>query len=903
MDYAHKQRELARRTGWYLTEIDIFPWESCFETGIVELDAQHRQLVAILNRLAEQIILSADTGVLLGLLDELSCETAAHFEAEEALWHEFLPDHAAALDHHAGHQAYLEQLDEAKATLLTSADADAPEEVLAFLVRWLVAHLLESDGYLATVVTAIQQGKTADEAFVLAEASKRDAAKVLIEIIRSIYAAHSRNALRLTRTLSDQRQAAESALAISHQRLLNILDGTNAAVYVADMQTYEVLFINAHARRLLGDVVGKTCWRVLQGRSSVCDFCTNNRLLGGDGKPGDPVIWEHYNASLQRWFQLHDQAIPWDDGRYVRMEIALDITDQKRLEQSLRDSEERYRVLFEQSRDAMMIVAPPDWRFRAGNPAMIELFGAQDFAELQGLTPVDLSPVHQPDGRESLIVAQDMLQHAVDTGSYFGEWLHQRRDGREIPCTVLLTRIDLAGEVMIQGTVRDISIQKRQQLALERIAHYDPLTGLPNRVLLADRMQQAMSQALRRQTKLVIAYLDLDGFKAINDRYGHDTGDRLLVVVAERMRQVLREGDTLARLGGDEFVAVLVDNPDVDACTAVLVRLLEAAAREVQDRGYVLKVSASLGVTFYPQDATIDADQLLRQADQAMYQAKLSGKNRIHRFDLARDNAVRGHHEHMARLNAALRAEEFVLFYQPQVNMCTGQCVGMEALIRWQHPERGILSPVEFLPLIEGHPLEIALGNWVVETALAQLQQWRDESWTVSINVGAHQLQHPAFLQRLQAALQRYPDVSPHRLEIEILESSALFDLERAVAIMEECQALGVRFALDDFGTGYASLSYLKRLPVQTLKIDRSFIRDILDHPDDTAMLEGILGLARSFRRTPIAEGVETAAQGRHLLALGCQLAQGYFIARPMPASAIPEWVAHWQLPEGWGMG
>ncbi|WP_052063663.1 EAL domain-containing protein [Nitrincola sp. A-D6] len=784
---------------------------------------------------------------------------------------------------------------------------EVAEKTLTFLVSWLVSHILESDHYLASVVKGKLQGLTTDEAFAAAKSSMQDASDVLIDIIRSIYTAHSRNTLRLGREVSDQRQAVadalqakSEALAISHQRLLNILDGTHAAVYVADMHSYEVLFINAYARQLLGDVAGRICWQAIQGRSAPCDFCTNDRLLRADGKPGEPVVWEHYNDQLQRWFQLHDQAIPWDDGRYVRLEIALDITDQKDLEQSLRDSEERYRVIFEQSRDAMMIIAPPDWTFRAGNPAMVELFGAKQFAELQSLTPLDLSPALQADGRESASMAMDMLQCALQDGVYYGEWLHRRLDGREIPSTVLLTRIQLAGELMIQGTVRDISVQKRQQQALERIAHYDPLTGLPNRVLLADRMQQAMSQTLRRGTQLVIAYLDLDGFKAINDRYGHDAGDRLLVVVTERMRDTLRDSDTLARIGGDEFVAVLVDNPDTESCTPVLIRLLEAAAREVIDGGYVLKVSASLGVTSYPQEASIGADQLLRQADQAMYQAKLSGKNRIHHFDLDRDNAVRGHHEHMARLTEALGSEEFVLYYQPKVNMRTGHFIGMEALLRWQHPDRGVLPPVEFLPLIEGHSLEIALGNWVIETALAQLEQWQDKDWSVSVNVGAHQLQHPAFVQRLQSAIQRHPDVSPQRLEIEILESSALFDLERVFMIMEECLALGVTFALDDFGTGYSSLTYLKRLPVQTLKIDRSFVRDMLEDPDDHAMLEGILGLARAFRRTPVAEGVETLLQGERLLALGCELAQGYFIARPMPADAIPVWKTQWQLPECW---
>ncbi|WP_018952504.1 EAL domain-containing protein [Thioalkalivibrio sulfidiphilus] len=692
-------------------------------------------------------------------------------------------------------------------------------------------------------------------------------------------------------------------LALAHNRLMSILDGANAGVYVADMQTHEVLFVNDLTRRLLGNVVGETCWKVIQGKTKgPCDFCTNPRLLDTDGRPTPPVVWEHFNPQLNRWFQLHDQAIPWDDGRYVRLEIALDITDQKVLEQSLRDSEERYRVLFEQSRDALMIVAPPDWRFQAGNRAMIELFGARDLDELLSLTPIDLSPPSQPDGRRSAEHALELLETAMREGSWLGEWVHRRRDGRDITCTVLLTRTEIGGHTVIQGTVRDITLQKEQQRQLERIAHYDTLTGLPNRTLLADRMQQAMVNAKRHDSMMAIAYLDLDGFKAINDRYGHDVGDRLLVKAATRMRLALRETDTLARLGGDEFVAVLVDLTGQDDCVPMLNRLLDAAADEVTDNDYLLRVSASLGVTFYPQMQPIDADQLLRQADQAMYQAKLSGKNCYHIFDVLRDQAVRGHHENIVRMGLAIEAQEFLLHYQPKVNMRSGEVVGVEALVRWQHPQRQLLPPAEFLPVIEGHPLEITLGSWVIETALKQIEAWRKIGLDlpVSVNVSAHLLQHPDFVLTLGEMLSKRPDIPPQKLELEILESCALQDLELVTQIITDCLSLGVGFALDDFGTGYSSLTYLKRLPARTLKIDRSFVNDMLNDPEGLAMLEGVLGLARAFQRLPVAEGVESFAQGETLLDLGCELAQGFCIARPMPAADVPSWIARWRAPDVW---
>jgi len=437
---------------------------------------------------------------------------------------------------------------------------------------------------------------------------------------------------------------------------------------------------------------------------------------------------------------------------------------------------------------------------------------------------------------------------------------------------------------------------------LEHIAHYDTLTSLPNRVLLADRLSQSMAQALRRGLSLAVIFIDLDGFKAVNDTHGHQAGDSLLMTIAGHMKQSLREGDTLARIGGDEFVAVLVDLTTAAECLPVVNRLLHAAAEPMQFGGARLQVSASLGVTLYPQDSDIDADQLQRQADQAMYQAKVSGKNRYHFFDTEHDRSVRVHHDSLERIARALSAGEFVLHYQPKVNMRSGRVIGVEALIRWNHPEQGLLAPAMFLPTIENHPLSVPLGEWVMHHALQQISLWRDLGldMAVSVNVGARQLQQANFVTRLQGILAAHPDVAATQLELEVLETSALEDIAGVAGIIEVCRALGVSFALDDFGTGYASLTYLKHLPVAMLKIDQSFVRDMLGDPDDMAILQGVIGLAQAFQRDIIAEGVETPEHGRTLLGMGCDLAQGYGIARPMPAGDVPYWVQRWHHQPPW---
>ena len=316
----------------------------------------------------------------------------------------------------------------------------------------------------------------------------------------------------------------------------------------------------------------------------------------------------------------------------------------------------------------------------------------------------------------------------------------------------------------------------------------------------------------------------------------------------------------------------------------------------------LLQGSASIGVSFYPQTNDIGADQLLRQADQAMYQAKLAGKNRYHVFDADHDSSLRVHHDALRRIDLALRRGEFVLHFQPKVNMRSGQIIGAEALIRWQHPEKGLLAPAAFLPVIEDHPLAIEVGEWVIDAALTQIEVWHAAGLdlVVSVNIGAHQLQQGDFVQCLQYILAKHPQVSPSSLNLEVLETSALEDMAKVSQVIEDCQNMGVKFALDDFGTGYSSLTYLKQLRVAMLKIDQSFVRDMLDDPDDLAILVGVIGLANAFKCEVLAEGVETVAHGSALLDLGCELAQGYGIARPMPAEAMPTWTATWRPDEAW---
>jgi diguanylate cyclase (GGDEF)-like protein/PAS domain S-box-containing protein len=496
------------------------------------------------------------------------------------------------------------------------------------------------------------------------------------------------------------------------------------------------------------------------------------------------------------------------------------------------------------------------------------------------------------------------MSKTIDTGApYELELEIARKDGKNqwIWARGEAIRNEKGDIVNLHVVAQDITERKRAKEQLERIAHYDLLTNMPNRVLLADRLNQAMLQCKRRDQTLAVAFMDLDGFKAVNDLYGHNVGDKLLVKLSQRMEGALREGDTLARIGGDEFIAVMIGLESIEDSKPILKRLLKAAAEPVNLDDAVIQVSASIGVSLYPQDH-VDADLLMRHADQAMYVAKQAGKNRYHFFDTAQDNANKTLGQSISEIFTALHRREFVLHYQPKVNMYTGEVIGVEALIRWQHPVRGLVPPMQFLPAIEGHAVSLELGEWVVDTALNQISQWRSigVNLPISVNISAYQLQQVNFTTRLAALLAVHSDVPSNCLELEILETSALQDISQVSETMNACHDLGVRFALDDFGTGYSSLTYLKRLPAHMIKIDQSFVRDMLVDADDLAIVEGIVGLAKTFRREVIAEGVETIAHGVALLQLGCELAQGYGIARPMPSGDIPKWLSDWKADDSW---
>lgn len=490
------------------------------------------------------------------------------------------------------------------------------------------------------------------------------------------------------------------------------------------------------------------------------------------------------------------------------------------------------------------------------------------------------------------------------SGRWHGETLSRRATGEEFTQALTVVAVhDKNGNVSNYiALFCDVTRQKEDEKKLKELENFDTLTGLPNRVSLKQRLNSAMERASQFNHHLALCNLDLDNFKHINDRYGSELGDALLCEIGRRIEANLRVSDTVARVGGDEFIVILDRLETRDAYQGFVRRIQEIVAEPFSCNSHEIYSTCSIGITLYPQANVSDAGHLIRQADYALFQAKMLGKNSNHLFNVDKQEGRLNQNRRINQIRSGLHNGEFVLYYQPKVNMLTEEVIGAEALIRWQHPEQGLQAPGTFLPHIESHPLDIELGRWVIDTAMTQVETWHalGVHLPVSVNVSGYHLQHPDFVADLEQLLRRHPGVNKGDIEIEVLETSAIEDIRQVSSVIAQCSAIGVGVAIDDFGTGYSSLSYLKHLPAQTLKIDQSFVRGMLATPDDLSILEAVIGMANAFRRSVIAEGVETVEHGRLLLQLGCEWAQGYGIAHPMPAAGIPAWMAQWKADPSW---
>jgi diguanylate cyclase (GGDEF)-like protein/PAS domain S-box-containing protein len=589
---------------------------------------------------------------------------------------------------------------------------------------------------------------------------------------------------------------------------------------------------------------------------------------------------------MVKWLLV--EAMPeLENGIVTWYGFIADITDAKATEEKLRIAATTFLT-----HEGIMVTDARAVILRV-NPAFTDITG-YTAAEVVGRTPAVLNS-----NRHDASFYRAMWTELLSRGIWQGEIIDRRRSGEVYPEWLTITAVkDEAGATThYVGVFQDITARKAAEEEIRNLAFYDSLTHLPNRRLLLDRLQQAVAASSRNGRYGALLFLDLDNFKTLNDSLGHDTGDRLLVEVAGRLLACVREGDTVARLGGDEFVLMIQDLSEASGeaaaqAEAMASKVLGALGWPYQLGSHEYRGSSSIGVALF-SGREVGIDELLKRADLAMYQAKSAGRNTLRFFDPGMQASINLRSTMEGELHRALSEHEFVLHYQPQIDRAN-RCIGVEALIRWQNPARGLVAPAEFIPLAEDCGLIQPIGRWVVEQACERLAAWAADSLTapltMAVNVSAKQFRQEDFIERLRATIGRFA-IDPSRLKLELTESLLLIEIDDAIAKMLALRGLGVSFSLDDFGTGYSSLAYLKRLPIDQIKIDRSFVDDVLTDPNDAAICKAVIALGKSLALDVVAEGVETEGQWNRLHEEGCTAFQGYLFARPMSEADLLDWL------------
>ncbi len=689
------------------------------------------------------------------------------------------------------------------------------------------------------------------------------------------------------RDITERKRAAEEIQDSSEQIRL-LLDSIPEAVYGIDLNG-KCTFCSPSCLQILGyqdasELLGRNMHEVMHhtradGTPYPVEECHIFEAfrVGHGTHIEDEVVWRRDGTSFPAEYWSHPMH---RGGTLVGAVVTfIDITERVRTHEALRESEERYRLLFQRNM-AGIFRTTPEGRVLECNPAAAHLFGCDSPEEFTSLSMMNFY--------DSLSDRDELMRKLHSNKSLTNYEMRFRRKNGEYAWAMLnMSLIDgnAGAESYVEGTFVDITERKVAEERVQSLAYYDALTGLPNRTLLRDRLSQALAMASRQKHKVALLFLDLDRFKIINDSLGHSVGDVLLQQVAERLKKCARAQDTIARLGGDEFLIVLTNQKDTPDVAVAAERFMDAMTAGFDVQGHSLSVSCSLGISIFPEHGS-DSEALIKNADAAMYSAKDRGRNNIQFFtaDMNVQAVERLTLENGLRL--ALDRKEFFLVYQPQMEISTGKIIGLEALLRWKHPELGLVPPDEFIRIAENSGLIMPIGEWVLRTACTQAQKWQQEGLppvVVAVNVSAVQFRQECFPTTIRRVLEE-TGLPPQYLELELTESLLLSNADVMFSVFKQLTAMGLSLAIDDFGTGYSSLSYLKHYPVSRLKIDRSFIRDVAANPDDAAIATAIISMAKSLNLKVIAEGVENEADMSFLREHHCDEIQGYYFSKPLAA-------------------
>lgn len=665
-----------------------------------------------------------------------------------------------------------------------------------------------------------------------------------------------------------------------------IVESTGALIYVIDLVTYEIIYANKKCLEEFGRVRGKVCYKTLQkGQETPCSFCPlQQQKQSPCSLPiGITHQWENKNSINHNHYMFTDRIMLWEDGRKVKVQIGINISEQKKLEAKILEEKnsflDSFKILIDSILEGVIIYDENKFCIRVNGVA----------PKLLGYTIDEMVGKHALDFIAP--ASQDLVKTVIQNRnqeSYEAEMI--RKDGTIFPAILRGRDLTFLGQKLRVSAILDITEIKKKEKEILQLAQYDSLTGIPNRLLFKEILSSMVKRSQRNDFYGALLFIDLDNFKIVNDTKGHDVGDEVLIESAKRIQNIIRQTDIVARLGGDEFVVALEttnsdENVVISDINIIVNKILEEIRKPYLISDFSFRLTASVGIFLF-KDHQYSIDELMKFADTAMYNAKGNGKDKFSYFDPILQNKIEQKAILTQKLHEAIDKKILVLHYQPQIKFKDGtnNIIGLEALIRWKDSQKGMISPADFIPLSEETGLIIPLGTWILEEVIKKIKNWEEhdikKDWRISVNISYKQFEKDDFLEKLKCLLEKY-QINSSRLRLELTESLLIKNTQTILKKIEDINNLGVTLSIDDFGTGYSSLSYLKHLSISELKIDQSFVRDILSDPNDAIIVETMISIGNKFNLEVIAEGVETQEQYEKLILLGCSYFQGYLFGKP----------------------